>query len=129
MVSPGEPKTIRLLEGGLVLRDGSIVDRPDERFVPRVRALQRRRCDRVRSVRVRPQQNVPGGEGRRYPRGLARPVEGADGRGEAGTAARPGRARRRRGRRGEPVRVPPVRDPTVASGGSPEGDGWISTRR
>src|SRR5881409_2869018 len=59
MVSPGEPKTIRLLEGGLVLRDGSIVDRPDERFVPRVRALQRRRCDRVRSVRVRPQQNVP----------------------------------------------------------------------
>src|SRR2546427_5620893 len=121
MVSPGEPKTIRLLEGGLVLRDGSIVDRPDERFVPRVRALQRRRCDRVRSVRVRPQQNVPGGEGRRYPRGLARPVEGADGRGEAGTAARPGRARRRRGRRGEAVRLPPGRDPTVAFGGAAGG--------
>src|SRR2546426_1013669 len=121
MVSLGEPKTIRLLEGGLVLRDGPIVERPDERFVPRLRALQRRRCDRMRSVRFRPEQSVAGRESGRHPRRLARPVEGADGRGETGTAARPGGARRRRGRRGGVVRLPPGRDPTIAIGGAARG--------
>src|SRR3989442_10679989 len=121
MVSREKPKTIRLSQRGSVLRTGSIVERPDDRFVSRVRPRKLSGRDRVWSVRLLAEQAVARRESGRDPRGLARLVAGAPGRGETGIAASARRIRGGRDRGGGAVRLAPRRDPALSSCASGRG--------
>src|SRR2546425_861020 len=121
MVSREKPKTIRLSQRGSVLRTGSIVERPDDCFVSRVRPRKLSGRDRVWSVRLLAEQAVARRESGRDPRGLARPVAGTPGRGETGIAASARRIRGGRDRGRGAVRLAPRRDPALSSCASGRG--------
>src|SRR5437879_12750692 len=129
MVSREKPKTIRLSRGGLVLRIGSTVERPDDRFVSRVRPRKPSGRDRVWSVRLLGEQAVARRESGRDPRGLARLVAGAPGRGETGIAASARRIPGGRDRGRGAVRLAPRRGPTLSFCRSGPGPIQFGTRR